>query len=261
MKNLIGPDEPEPVSVERPDGKSPFLLIGDHAGNLVPRSLNKLGLPPEELDRHIGIDIGISGVGRGLASALDATFIHQRYSRLVIDCNRPSDRPDAMAVVSDGTAIPGNHNLSEAERAARVREIFEPYHARITNEIQARIVRGTSPILIALHSFTAQHGDFPRPRPWDIGVLWNRDNRLAAPLITALQAEGDLVVGVNQPYGVSDDIDYAIPVHAEARGLVHVELEIRQDLIADMAGQADWVKRLTRLLPIAAGPYLRREDL
>lgn len=259
MKSLIAEDEPGPVAVDRPAGTSPFLLIGDHAGNLVPRALAGLGLPGTELERHIGIDIGIRGVGAALSAALDATFIHQRYSRLVIDCNRKPDSTDAMAEVSDGTRVPGNVAMSATDRAARINEIFAPYHARIAAEIAARIDRGAAPVLVALHSFTPRHGDFPAPRPWHIGVLWNRDDRLARPLIDALRGEGDLVVGINQPYGVSDELDYAVPVHAEARGLVHVEVEIRQDLIADEAGQAAWASRLARLLPVAART-LARED-
>ncbi|MCU0910126.1 MAG: N-formylglutamate amidohydrolase [Rhodobacteraceae bacterium] len=258
MTGLLAADEPDPVAVDRPDATSPFLLIGDHAGNLVPRALGDLGLQRPDLERHIGIDIGIRGLGAALSEALDATFIHQRYSRLVIDCNRPPDQPDAFAEVSDGTRVPGNAHLSDADRQARIGAIFAPYHARIGATLDARIARGAPPpILIALHSFTRHHGDYPGPRPWHIGVLWNRDGRLARRLIDTLSAEGDLVVGINEPYGVSDELDYAVPVHAEARGLLHVEVEVRQDLIADEAGQRAWAARLARLLPVAADGFLK----
>lgn len=251
LPDLISADEPPPVSVEHAGGDSPFLLIADHAGNRVPAALAGLGLPQVELDRHIGIDIGILEVGRGLSRHMGATLIHQPYSRLVIDCNRRPGRPDAMPEVSDGTRVPGNIGLDPAARALREAAIFRPYHARIDAEIRTRQAVGRPVVLVALHSFTPRHGDYLAPRPWEIGVLWNRDERLATALIEVLTAPGDLTVGLNEPYGVNDDIDYAIPVHAEARGLVHVEIEIRQDQIADATGQAAWVARLAQALPLA----------
>lgn len=251
MVRLVAADEPAPVAVLNPDATSPFLLIADHAGNRVPRTLAQLGLPQAELDRHIGIDIGIRGVAEGLARRLAATLVRQRYSRLVIDCNRHPDRPDAMPEISDGTRIPGNSRLGADARAARVAEIFDPYHTRIAAEIDRRLAAGRPPVLVALHSFTPLHGDHPGPRPWHIGVLWNRDARLARAVIRVLRADDALIVGINEPYGVSDAIDHAIPVHAEARRLLHVELEIRQDLIADADGQARWAERLAQVLPLA----------
>jgi predicted N-formylglutamate amidohydrolase len=251
IPDLLSADEPAPVAVEIADGASPFLLIADHAGNRVPALLGDLGLPQAELDRHIGIDIGILGVGRALARHLGATLIHQPYSRLVIDCNRRPGRPDAMPEVSDGTRVPGNIGLDRAARARREAAIFHPYHARIAAEIDGREAAGRPVVLVALHSFTPRHGDYPAPRPWQVGVLWNRDDRLAMALIDVLAAGGDLTVGVNEPYGVSDDIDYAIPVHGEARGLVHVEIEIRQDQIAGPSAERAWATRLADALPAA----------
>jgi predicted N-formylglutamate amidohydrolase len=251
MVDLIAADEPAPVQVLRASGESPFLLIADHAGNRVPRALSMLGLGQADLDRHIGIDIGILGVGAELSRLLDATLIHQPYSRLVIDCNRLPDRPDAMAPVSDGTRVPGNAALDDAARSARVAAIFTPYHDRIAAEIDRRHAEGRPAVLISLHSFTPRHGDYPAPRPWHVGVLWNRDDRLAQALMAVLRDEYGLVVGQNEPYGVSDLNDYAIPVHAEPRGLIHVELEIRQDLIGAAEGQGEWAARLARALPRA----------
>jgi predicted N-formylglutamate amidohydrolase len=248
MDALLAADEPAPVGVLRPAAPSAVLLIADHAGNRVPRTLARLGLPQRDLDRHIGIDIGILGLGTTLSQRLDATLIHQPYSRLVIDCNRRPDRPDAMPEVSDGTRVPGNLGLTAAARAARMAAIFVPYHARIAAEIDRRLARNRPPVLVALHSFTPRHGDHPAPRPWHVGVSWLRDDRLARPLLAALAEERGLVVGENQPYGVSDSIDYALPVHAAARGLMHVELEVRQDLIGDAAGQGAWAARLARSL-------------
>lgn len=246
-KPLLAADEPGPVDLRRPDGASPFLLIGDHAGCAVPRSLARLGLPDTDLRRHIGWDIGIGGVAGALSALLDATLLMQRYSRLVIDCNRPLQAADSIARTSDGTPVPGNASLSAADADRRRIEIFEPYHAAIAAQIEARAARGQASVLIALHSFTPEMDG--RTRPWHAGVLYHRDSRLALALGAALEREPGLVVGYNQPYDVGDDSDYAIPVHGERRGLLHVEVEIRQDLIAGEAGQQQWASLLARLLP------------
>lgn len=242
---LLGPTDPAPFTLHQPQGRSPFLLIADHAGQQVPAALANLGLPQAELDRHIGWDIGIAGVTVALARLLDAWAITQTYSRLVIDCNRPPGAPGRFAAVSDHTVVPANQRLDDAAQAARVQAIFDPYHQRIRAELDARAAAGTPTILIAMHSFTPVMQGVARP--WHAGVLYQRDARFAHALRHALQAEGDLVVGDNQPYAVSDATDHAIPVHAEARGLAHVELEIRQDLIADAPGQLAWAQRLERL--------------
>ena len=242
---LLGRADPDPVQVLRATGGSPWLLIADHAGQAVPAALARLGLPQQELDRHIGWDIGIAGVTAQLSGRLDACAILQAYSRLVIDCNRPPDAPGSIVAHSDGTQVPGNAGLDAAARDSRIAEIFRPYHARIEAELDRRARAGIPTILVAMHSFTPEMGGIARP--WHAGVLYQRDARLAHALRDLLLAEGDLVVGDNQPYAVSDATDYAIPVHAERRGLPHVELEIRQDLIADAAGQQAWAERLARL--------------
>ena len=242
---LLAPQDPAPVTVLREAGRSPFLLIADHAGQAVPAALDGLGLPQSELDRHIGWDIGIAGTTARLAELLDACAILQAYSRLVIDCNRPLESPGSIAEASDGRQVPGNLGLDAAQRRQRVEEIFAPYHARIAAELDRRAAAGAPTILVAMHSFTPSMAG--SDRPWHAGVLYQRDARFSHALRDALRAEGDLVVGDNQPYRVSDATDYAIPVHAERRGLPHVELEIRQDLIADAAGQQAWAARLARL--------------
>jgi predicted N-formylglutamate amidohydrolase len=245
---LLGPDDPSPVGIENPGASSDFVIFADHAGNAVPRSLTGFGVAQDDLERHIGIDIGILGVCRHLAHRLDASLIHQRYSRLVIDCNRPPAAASSMPRISDGTLIPGNQSLSEGDRQARIEAIFRPYHRAIESTIEARLEAGRPPVIIAMHSFTPRHGDYPAPRPWQAGVLFNRDERLSRPMIACLQSEPDLHVGINQPYAITEGGDYAVPVHCEARGLLHVALEIRQDLIADEAGQAHWAERLARLV-------------
>ncbi|NHF65135.1 N-formylglutamate amidohydrolase [Xanthomonas hortorum] len=251
---LLGADDPATFTVFNAHAASPWLLIADHAGQRVPARLANLGLPQHELDRHIGWDIGIAEVTRLLADALDAFAIAQTYSRLVIDCNRPHGAATLMPEVSDGTSIPGNLQLSADARRQRIDEIFAPYHARIATELDARQARNQPTLLVSMHSFTpAMAGN---ARPWHAGVLYHRDTRLAHRLLQALRNEPDLVVGDNQPYAVSDTSDYAIPVYGEGRGLPHVELELRQDLIADAAGQRAWADRLARILPPLAQALL-----
>lgn len=247
---LLGPGDPPPCRVLAPAGQSRFLLFADHAGQRVPQALHGLGLPQHELDRHIGWDIGVAGLAEALSAQLDAVAIVQTYSRLVIDCNRPLTAPGSIALTSDGTPIPGNQDLDPAAREARAEAIFTPYHDRIAAELEARAAQ--QPIVISLHSFTPVMSDFARP--WQAGVLYNRDGRFALALKYELEGEG-LIVGDNEPYAVSDATDYGVPVHVEPRRLLHVELEIRQDLIAHAGGQAEWADRLGRLLgTLAARP-------
>src|SRR5271169_6002807 len=248
-KSLLAPGEPPSVTVHNANGTSAFLLVADHAGNRIPRSLAELGVLEAERARHIAWDIGISGVGRLLADALDATLIQQNYSRLVIDCNRPLDAASSIPEISEYTAIPGNVGLSTESRAGRAREIFQPYHERIEAELDRRRQAGRAVALISLHSFTPVFKG--TTRPWHAGVLYNRDPRFAHRLMSLLSADKDLFVGDNAPYTVTDASDYTIPVHAERRGLQHVLIEIRQDSIGEEAGERAWARRLARLLPKA----------
>ena len=245
---LLAPDELAPVLEHTATGASPFFLTCDHYGKIVPRALGDLGVAAAEWERHIAYDIGIGGVTTKLSDALDAHMIAQRYSRLVIDCNRPPSVPSSIPSLSEATRIPGNEEISDAAKNARRIEIFAPYHARIASILDARASRPT--ILVAMHSFTPVYAG--KARPWHIGTLYNRDKRLAEILLRLFRAEGDLVVGDNEPYAASDATDYCIPVHAEPRGLIHCGIEIRQDLIADEAGQQAWAERLTRVFRAAA---------
>jgi predicted N-formylglutamate amidohydrolase len=249
LNRLLQDDDPVPVRVLRDAGRSNLFLTADHAGRAIPRSLGRLGLPDSELDRHIAWDIGIGGVTERLSAALDATAVLQAYSRLVIDCNRDPSVPSSIPEISETTDIRGNRGLSAEARAARRREIFEPYHARIDELLDARRATARRTVYVAMHSFTPVFKG--ESRAMQVGVLYNRDVRLAAIMLELLRAEGDLVVGDNAPYAVSDVTDYGVPVHAEKRGMVHVEIEIRQDMIADEAGQAQWAARFTRLLQAA----------
>lgn len=248
-QHLLGPGDAPPVRIINPDGASPFLLIGDHAGNAIPRALGSLGVSDADLARHIGWDIGIGTLGEMLAERIDATFIRQTYSRLVIDCNRSAAQPDAIAATSDGTPVPGNHDLSEMARAQRFAEIHEPYQAAIADNLARRDAAGMPSMIIALHSFTPSMRG--QDRPWHIGILYDGgDPRFAQAMLAVLRAEPDLVVGDNEPYRM-DQIDYTIPRHAyPARP--YAEIEIRQDLLTTPEACAAWADRLARILPAAA---------
>jgi predicted N-formylglutamate amidohydrolase len=246
---LLQESDPAPVRVLRESGRSDLFLTADHAGRVIPRRLGRLGLPADELIRHIGWDIGIASVTEHLSAALDATAVLQTYSRLVIDCNRDPAVASSVPEVSEITEVPGNRDLTAVERAARRAEIFAPYHARISGLLDARQAAARRTIYIAMHSFTPMFKG--ESRAMKVGVLYNRDARLANIMLDLLRAEGDLEVGDNAPYAVSDVTDYGVPVHAERRGLPHVEIEIRQDLIANEAGQAAWAERFVRLLRVA----------
>jgi predicted N-formylglutamate amidohydrolase len=239
---LLVKDDVPPVLEENAAGSSPFLLTCDHYGRAIPRLLGDLGLPESELTRHIAWDVGIAGVANALSKHLDAHLIAQRYTRLVIDCNRPLSAPGSIPRISEATIIPGNEGLTRDAAAARRRQVFDPYHRRIREVIDRRLRDGIPTVLLSLHSFTPVYAGIARP--WHVGTLYQSDTRLPPLLLKALRDEGDLVVGDNEPYAVSDETDYTIPVHGEARGLMNTGLEIRQDLIADQAGERQWGDRL-----------------
>jgi predicted N-formylglutamate amidohydrolase len=250
LGRLLSEDEKPPVTVHNPAGQSRFLLVADHAGYAFPRSVGRLGISEAEAGRHIGWDIGILDVSLRLAELLDAPLIAQTYSRLVIDCNRPPGVPSSIPEISETTSIPGNVGLSAENRAAREREVFRPYHDGIATELDRRAASNRPTVLIAMHSFTPVYKGYVRP--WHAGLLYRHD-ALARPLLGLLRNEPSLVVGDNEPYTVTDLTDYTIPIHGERRGLRHVAIEIRQDLIIEAPGQQEWAERLARLLPAAAG--------
>jgi len=254
---LLAPDEPAVTSTQRPKGRSAFVLACDHAGNRIPRRLGTLGLAPHHLERHIAYDIGALGVAERLAALLDAPLVAQHYSRLVIDSNRQPQAHDSVPAVSEDTEIPGNAHVPPFARRARIDEIFTPYHDGLRRLLDAREAAGRPGVLVTVHSFTPVFRGVSRP--WHIGVLYNRDPRLATILLDMLRGEDDLIVGDNEPYYVSDATDYTIPTHGEARGIPHVEIEIRQDQITKAAGQtlwagrlAGWLRRALERLPVAA---------
>ena len=243
---LLGRNELAPVHELQETGRSPFLFTCDHYGHLIPRSLGDLGLPEEELTRHIAWDIGIAAVAEALSQQLNAHLIAQRYSRLVIDCNRPPEVASSIPIISEATLIPGNDGITREAAALRRTLIFDAYHRRIDDVIDQRLSDNRPTVLVSLHSFTPVYAGIARP--WHIGTLYHRDTRLPPRLLKHLRAEGDLVVGDNEPYAVSDLTDYTIPLHGEKRQLMNSGIEIRQDLIADPAGQQQWAERLARIL-------------
>ncbi len=255
-----------PVGVESPNGSSPLVFVSDHAGRAIPAALGVLGLDEAERSRHIGWDIGIYGVTTALARALDAVYVFQPYSRLVIDCNRRPGSPGSIVAVADGTRVPGNEGLSPEDRRAREEAILRPYHREVGRVFAERGAAGQPAVLFAMHSCTQRLRSAPADRtweirPWEIGVLADRDWRVGDALIALLKAETGLCVGRNQPYTVDAENDYTIPLHAEANGLPYVEIEIRQDLIADAPDQQDWARLLADVLPraVAASGVLDAE--
>ncbi len=248
---LLGEVDPLPVEVLNADGSAPLLLVCEHAGREVPASLGRLGLPEEEFARHIAYDIGAEGLARALSAALDAPLVLQRYSRLVVDCNRPPGARDFIPAQSDGTAVPGNRNLDAGERSLREEEIHAAFHRVVERLLSARLSRGRA-ALLAVHSFTPMLATLGRVRPWHAGFLFRRDDRLSRTLMAALLAvDPSVVAALNEPYRVTDEGDFTIPVHGEARGVPHTLLEIRNDLIATREGQAEWASRLAKALSAA----------
>jgi predicted N-formylglutamate amidohydrolase len=210
--------------------------------------LGDLGVSEADRKRHIACDIGIRGVGERLSALLDATFIHQHYSRLVIDCNRNPDAEGAVPKLSDGARIPGNEDLSSADRTARVAEICRPYQQRIGAEIAARKRRGQNTVLVSLHSFTPVMQGFERP--WRFGVLHRHDSPFSRAVLKALRADLGDEAGDNEPYRM-DEIDYTVPLHADGHGIDYLEIEVRQDQLEDEAGQLAIAARLADILPRA----------
>lgn len=246
---MLLPDEPEPVVCVNEHGASPFAFVSDHAGRKIPERLGTLGLQEPDLSRHIAWDIGIRDVTEPISKSLGAPYLYQQYSRLVIDCNRRPNIDESIVDISDGTFIPGNKGLSPLEVRERHIKILEPYHNRITEVLDRRQARGQPTVLISMHSCTPQLTSDATMRPWQIGVIAHNDWRVGNALIDLLTEETSITVGRNQPYCVDMEKDFTVPVYGEGRGLPYVEIEIRQDLISDPAGQRQWSELLIRILP------------
>lgn len=251
---LLGPGDPPPFELLNPGGASNLMLICDHAGLNVPKALDDLGLPDDAWTRHISHDIGARRVTELLSEAFDAPAVMHNYSRLVIDCNRPLGHPESIIEESDGQTVPANANMTSTDVTRRAEALFWPYHKTISNFIGGRWRdRGQPPVLFSVHSFTDRYGD--QHRPWDAGVLYNRDSRLAYPMMELLRARG-LNIGDNQPYS-GLEAAFTIDVHGGAPGIAHVVIEIRQDQLADEDGCRRWSGILADVL----NEVLKREEL
>ena len=253
---LLGPDDPPPFEVVNPQGTAPFVLLCDHASNRVPRALDNLGLAPEELERHIAWDIGAGAVTRRLAARFAAPAVLAGYSRLVIDCNRNLEDEQSILASSDGTVVPGNLGLTASEAAARAAACFRPYHRACAAVLEGVEGRGRRPPVVMMHTFTpVMNGAL---RPWHAGVLWDgEDGRMALPLLRALRERDGLCVGDNEPYSGASPHGYSMPTHAGRHRRANVQIEVRQDLVADDAGIERWADLLAEALePILALPAL-----
>lgn len=224
---------------------SPLLLLCDHASNHLPEAYGSLGLPPEQFRRHIAYDIGARDLTLALAQRLKAAAVLSCFSRLLIDPNRSLDDPTLIMQLSDGAVVPGNAGISRDERQRRIERYHQPYHRAITASLDRMLAQGLEPVIVSLHSFTPQWKG--TVRPWHVGILWDRDARLAKPLLEAFNRQGGLVVGDNEPYSGSLPGD-TMNVHGTDRGLRHALIEIRQDLIAAKSGVDDWCERVARVL-------------
>jgi predicted N-formylglutamate amidohydrolase len=250
--SLLDPRDPAPYRVLNAASLVPALVVGDHAGRAVPASLAGLGLDPLVFDLHVAWDPGSAEVAAVVARRLDAPAVLAGYSRLVVDPNRRLDDPTAFAEHSDGITIPGNVALSDDARARRASAIYHPYHDAIAVQLAAMRARGHAPALISIHSCTPVLDSVVRP--WHFGVLWSRDGRIAQPLIARLREIGGLCIGDNQPYSGRHPQSFTLNHHAEAAGLPHVGIEVRQDLVADEAGATRCGNILAdALAPILAG--------
>ncbi|HWD12065.1 N-formylglutamate amidohydrolase [Pseudochrobactrum sp. sp1633] len=237
------------VSVVNEQGSSPYLLICEHATNYMPEKFSRLGLSDADLAAHIAWDPGAAEVARRISKALDATLVEAGLSRLLIDCNRPLSAPDLIPTISEFTVIPGNHNLSEAERQERIALSHKPFHDKIEVVIEARKKRGQESRLITIHSYTPVYKGVGRP--WEIGIIHDADDRLGARMIAALRKNGEssgINVGVNEPYSPDDLVYYTVERHARNRGDLCAMVEIRNNEIADDEGQALWAARLSSIL-------------
>jgi len=243
---LLAGDEPGPFEIYNSTGRTPLVIVSDHASRRVPRALGDLGLSPKQFEKHIAYDIGADMITRRLADRLDARAVLGTYSRLVIDLNRQPGDPGCIPAVSDGIEVPANQGLSEDQALCRIETLHTPYHEAINREIASVWRRDDKPpAVFSIHSFTpSMNGE---DRIWDIGVLWNRDPRLPLPLIEQLSHWDGLHVGDNEPYSARD-LAYTIDMHGAAGGLANCAIEIRQDHCATPEEASHWADILADAL-------------
>ena len=235
---LIGPGDPPPFISYNDHGKSPVLLVADHASPFFPASMNQLGLADWVLERHVAWDIGSDKLAQFLADELDAQAVLAGFSRLIVDPNRKPEAPSAFVEISDGIAIPGNIGLDDEQKALRIQSFFKPYHDKITSQLNHFSQGGIVPAVISVHTCSPV---FDRiVRPWHIGIMWDKDPRIPAPLIQRFEQMEGICIGDNEPYSGRHPNDFTIDYHAESAGLPHVGIEVRQDLVKDEEGARKW---------------------
>lgn len=244
------------IVVENPEGAGPFIIICDHASNRIPDDCKKFGFDPEALKTHIAWDPGALGVARHLMRSLDAPLIWPDVSRLVIDCNRAPESATLIVTESEGRAVPANRDLGDEERSRRLSQIHAMYHDAIDACLDQRA--GTEITIVAIHSFTPVYRG--ALRPWQIGIVFDEDRRIADRLLNGLKADLNLAVGANEPYSPADEVYYTVTRHARPRGLPATMIEIRNDEIGDEAGARWWADRLASLLLAAAPAPIRFES-
>jgi len=240
MGALLQEGEESPFIAVNEEGRSPFVLICEHASHTLPGKLGTLGLPEAELTRHIAWDIGAEKVARLLSRLIDAPLLLQRYSRLAYDCNRPPESPDAIPEVSELTTIPGNRKLSPEDRLARTREIYRPFHDGVSKVLDRRAAGGQTSLVVSIHSFTPVYKG--KPRSVELGILHDRDTSLSSKLIKSFP---NVDARLNEPYGPKDGVLHTLNLHGFARGLQHAMIEIRNDLVSTERGQDEWAQRLS----------------
>lgn len=254
MQHLLATDDPPPFSVVNEKGRAPLLLLCDHASKAVPKALRDLGISEAELSRHIGWDIGGLDAAIALSEALDAPLVASGYSRLVIDCNRWPGGEGSTPEVSDDTVVPANRRLTKEQVEARAEACFWPYHREVDRLLDDMTAGGRNVCLLVMHSFTPVMKGFVRP--WHVGVLWNDDPRLPAPLLAELRRDAQLVVGDNEPYSARASYEYTLNAHARSRAIPHCSLEVRQDLMSTPDDARAWGRRLAPAIEAAVAVAL-----
>lgn len=254
MQHLLAPDDPPPFSVVNEKGRAPLLLLCDHASKAVPKALGDLGISETDLSRHIGWDIGGLDAAIALSEALDAPLVASGYSRLVIDCNRWPGGEGSTPEVSDDVVVPANRRLTKEQVEARAEACFWPYHREVDRLLDGMTAEGRKVCLLVVHSFTPAMKGFVRP--WHVGVLWNDDPRLPAPLLAELRRDPELVVGDNEPYSARASYEYTLNAHARSRAIPHCSLEVRQDLMGTPADARAWGRRLAPAIEAAVAVAL-----
>ncbi len=234
-----------------PNARSSVLLVCDHASNLIPDCVARgdLGLSKADMMRHIAYDIGARGVTGHLAKILDAHAILSRFSRLVIDPNRGEDDPTILMKLYDGSIIEGNRHVDTQEKERRLNAFHRPYHKAISAQIDVMVSEGRRPAIVSVHSFTKQLKN-RAPRPWHLGVLWDKDARLAKPFMKYYADDPDICIGDNEPYSgeLRGDTMY---FHGTCRNIPHILIEVRNDLIETPENQHKWADRIAPALWMA----------